>query len=127
MKGFARLFMAASIVLCTAPTVFGASTDTIRSAISEKFSQSSKGIVKSIAEENGYIKVVASKGGIGDENEIIIDTAVALNRVNSNISKWKNVSITFNNKTYSFTRQDFDTFRTGKINDSQFLQRVNKK
>jgi hypothetical protein len=116
-----------STVLCTAPTVFGASTDTIRSAISEKFSQSSKAIVKSIAEENGYIKVVASKGGIGEENEIIIDTAVALNRVNGDVGKWKNVSITFNSKTYSFTRQDFDTFRAGKINDSQFLKRIKKK
>jgi hypothetical protein len=127
MKGLARLFIAASIVLCTVPTVYGGSTDTIRSAISEKFSQSSKAILNSVAEENGYIEVVASKGGIGDENEIIIDAAVALSRVNSNVSRWEKVSIVFNNKTYSFIRQDFDTFRAGKINDSQFLKRVKKK
>ncbi len=123
MKKLVALFASVLLVICVS-----ASADNdgiaVRNAVTTKFSQSSKGIVNLVEANNGYITVVASKGGIGDESEIIIDIAVALNRVNNNISKWKNVSIVINNKTSSFTRKDFDLFRSGKINDQQFLKQL---
>ena len=99
--------------------------NTIQNAITSKFSQSSKGILKSLELKDGHIKVIASKAGIGDANDIIIDTAIALNRINNNIAKWKKVSVV-NGKSLSFTRKDFDAFRTGKINDSQFIERLKR-
>ncbi len=85
-----------------------------------------KGILKSVELKNGHIKVTASKAGLGDANDITIDTAIALNRINNNIAKWKSVAVVVNGKTHSFTRNDFDAFRAGKINDPQFIKRLKK-
>ena len=114
-------------MFCCVSVSFGSDVQTIQNAIATKFGQSSKGVLKSVELKASDIKVVASKGGIGDERDIVIDTAVALNRVNNNISNWKNVSVSVDNRIFSFKRQDFDNFRSGKINDQQFLKRLDGK
>jgi hypothetical protein len=121
-----------SVVSATLFTLFSAYPTTaadnhvIQNAITTKFSQSSKGILKSVELKNGHIKVTASKAGLGDANDITIDTAIALNRINNNIAKWKSVAVVVNSKTLSFTRNDFDAFRAGKINDPQFIKRLKR-
>jgi hypothetical protein len=129
MKKLVRLFTLTPTLLfiCCVSASAGDDGIAIRNAVATKFSQSSKGIVNLVEENKGYVKVVASKAGIGDENEIIIDVAVALNRINNNINNWKNVSIAINNKTFLFSRKDFDMFRSGKINDQQFLRQLKTK
>ncbi|WP_324779418.1 hypothetical protein [Thiobacillus sedimenti] len=120
-------FVGALLMFCCVSVSFGSDVQTIQNAIATKFGQSSKGVLKSVELKASDIKVVASKGGIGDERDIVIDTAVALNRVNNNISNWKNVSVSVDNRIFSFKREDFDNFRSGKINDQQFLKRLDGK
>lgn len=127
MRIFVSHFVAALLMFCCVSGSFGADVQTIQNSIATKFAQSSKGVLKSVELKASDIKVVASKGGIGDESDIVIDTAVALNRVNNNIRNWKNVSVSVGNRIFSFTRQDFDDFRSGKINDQQFLKRLDGK
>lgn len=127
MKQFINVCVSIFVLLTCTSALYAAESDVIRAALMTKFNQSSKGNVNSVSANGGHIIIIASKSGIGDENDIIIDTAVALNRVNSNIGKWSNVSVTISKTNYSFGRKDFDAFRSGRIGDKQFLKKVLKR
>lgn len=127
MKYFTKVCVSLLVLLTCGSALYAAETGVIRDALMTKFSQSSKGIVNSVSSTGGHIQIVASKGGIGDENDIIIDTAVALNRANSTIGRWTKVSVTISKTIYSFNRKDFDAFRSGKMGDKQFLNKIIKR
>ena len=99
--------------------------ETIYSAIKTKFGQSSEGIIKTVSIDGKQMKVTVDYGKYRDASDIIIDVAVALHRIDGQISKWNRVTIVFPQTSRTFSRNTFEKYRAGTINDLQFLALVN--
>lgn len=127
MKSLTKACASLFVLLTFAVVLHASDKDVLRDALTTKFAKSSKGVVQSVSVKDGHVQIVAGRGGIGDDNNIVIDTAVALNRANDGMGKWTKVSVTVSKTTYGFTRSDFDAYRSGKLNDGQFLKRTTKK
>ena len=108
----------------------------IKSFIGTKCNQSSKCELTFADEKDGHIFITMKDGGDKFSNDIIlIDVAVALNRMNKmaihegiyEVARWFDVTLSIGKARYFFDKPLFVQFRRGKINDSQFAKLARKK
>lgn len=120
-----RILLMVLLVIMNA-SAWASDIDIIRNAVSTKFMESSQGVVVSVAVNNDLIVIRATPNSSNDKI-LIIDVAVALNRIDAKIKKWSKVSIKCSKKDYFFNRKSFDLYRRGEINDRKFLSMVSLK
>jgi len=96
--------------------------------IQEKFNTSTKAKVRSIAIRDGIIEIkILDLGSQSDKGEyetlpiVGVDVAVVLNR---NIDKYsfKKVYVVGNEQSFQFTKELFNKYRSGEINDLEFQE-----
>lgn len=90
------------------------------SYLEQKFSQSSKATVESVTDNEGILTIQLYSLGIGDIKDVAIDVAIVLNQ-HMEISFTK-INIQYQQEQISFTKEIFDKYRTGQINDIKFME-----
>lgn len=88
--------------------------------LEQKFSQSSGASIGSVTVDNGVINIQLSSLAIGDIKDVAIDVAIVLNR-HPEIS-FSKVNLIYQQTQVSFTKEIFNKYKTGQINDIQFME-----
>ncbi|MBD3361472.1 hypothetical protein GF358_01640 [Candidatus Woesearchaeota archaeon] len=118
---FISLLLLPFIVACSSTPDKNITTEhPLKLYLEQKFSQSSGASIESVDDSLGILTIKLSSLGVGDIGSVAIDVAITLNR-HPEIS-FSKVNIIYQQEQASFTKEIFDKYRTGQINDIQFME-----
>lgn len=94
----------------------------LKNGIDEKFKKSSNAILKSIDEDKGSLTILLEKDGYGSDGDlyiVAIDVAISINRLKTPLD-FKSIKIIGEKEEFTFTKEIYEKYKSGQINDSQF-------
>lgn len=94
----------------------------LKKGLDEKFKKSSNAIIKSITEDKENYSILLEKDGYGADGDlyiVAIDVAVTINKLNSSLD-FKSIRIKGEKEEFVFTKEIYEKYKSGQINDSQF-------